>query len=71
MQEIWLVEYSPKQDAIHIDTLENILAANRRNIISGAYPGYFPLYAAIEYEEAKDFANSFRDILDECAQETF
>ena len=35
---IWACEYSLKQDAFHIDTLDRILEANRQAVVQGEEP---------------------------------
>ncbi len=36
---IWACEYSLKQDAFHIDTLDRILEANRQAVVQGRGAG--------------------------------
>lgn len=71
MQEIWVVWYSPEQDAIHIDTLGKILSTNRRNIINGVSPGYVPIFLARTHDDAHDLADVFLKHLKNNAQEPF
>lgn len=54
--ELWVCEYSPKQEAFHIDTLERVLAANRRTAAQGLAPGYVILCVDATSEDAHDFA---------------
>lgn len=63
MQEIWVVEYSPEQDAIHIETLDRILEINRNNVLRSISTGYVPLYASEEREKAELWSRIARDIL--------
>lgn len=53
---IWVCEYSPRQKAFHIDTMERVLAANRRTAAQGLVPGYVILCVADSSEAAHDFA---------------
>lgn len=61
--DVWVCEYSPKQKAFHIDTLDRILAANRQTVAQGLAPGYVPLYAATTREDAHDFAAKWAEQL--------
>lgn len=71
MKEIWLVEYSPIQKAIHIDPIDKILSTNMRNIINGVSPGYVPIYTATTHEEAQRCADLFLEYLRSNAQKPF
>lgn len=71
MQEIWVVEYSPEQNSIHIETLDRAMDANRRNIINGVSTGYIPVFAANDHRECSDFARAFLRRAKNNAQETF
>ena len=58
--DIWLCEYSPVQRAFHVDTLEKILADNRATVERGAVPGYIPIGVFLSAENARDFAEQWR-----------
>lgn len=53
---IWVCEYSPKQRAFHVDTLERVLETNRRTAAEGLVPGYVILCAAATSEDAHAYA---------------
>lgn len=57
MQEIWVVEYSPIQKAIHVETLEKIMEVNKNSAVYGDYSGYMPLFAAETQAEAECIAS--------------
>ena len=56
---IWACEYSVKQAAFHIDTLERILETNRRTVAQGLEPGYVILCVAASREAAHPFAEKW------------
>lgn len=56
---IWACEYSLKQDAFHIDTLDRILEANRQAVVQGEEPGYVVLGIAADCEAAHAFAREW------------
>lgn len=56
---IWVCEYSPKQRAFHVDTLERVLETNRRTAAGGLVPGYVILCVAATSEDAHAFAEQF------------
>lgn len=54
--DVWVCEYSPKQRAFHVDTLEHVLETNRRTAAEGLVPGYVILCVAATSEDAHAFA---------------
>ena len=56
---IWVCEYSPKQKAFHIDTLDRILEINRQTAAQGLEPGYLILCIAATSEDAHAFAEKW------------
>lgn len=56
---IWVCEYSPKQKAFHIDTLDRILEINRQTAAQGLEPGYLILCIASDSEAAHAFAREW------------
>lgn len=56
---IWTCEYSLKQGAFHVDTLERVLETNRQTVAQGLEPGYVILYVAASREAAHAFAEEW------------
>ena len=56
---IWACEYSLKQDACHIDTLDRILEANRQAVAQGEEHGYVVLCIAADCNAAHAFAREW------------
>lgn len=54
--ELFVCEYSPKQRAFRVDTLERVLETNRRTAAQGLVPGYVILCVVDSSEAAHDFA---------------
>lgn len=57
---VWIVEYSPLQEAFHVDTLDKVLAANRQSVERGITPGYIPLHIAATREDAHAFVKRWK-----------
>ena len=57
--DVWVCEYSPKQRAFHVDTLERVLETNRQTAAQGLEPGYVILHLAETSKDAHDFAEQF------------
>lgn len=57
---LWVCEYSPVQDALHVDTLKRVLAINRKTAGQGKAPGYIPLFLGTSSAEAHAFATRWR-----------
>lgn len=57
-KNLWIVEYSPIQEAVHINTLEKALASNRESVLNGIETGYIPIYA----HESKDMVDKYAEI---------
>lgn len=53
--DVWVCEYSPKQRAFHVDTLERVLETNRQTAAQGLVPGYVILCVAATREDAHAF----------------
>lgn len=56
---IWACEYSLKQRAFHIDTLDRVLEANRQTVAQGAEPGYVILCITADSEAAHAFVREW------------
>ena len=56
---IWVCEYSLKQNAFHIDTLDRVLEANRQAVVQGEEPGYVILCIAADSEAAHAFTRKW------------
>ena len=56
---IWVCEYSLKQRAFNIDTLDRVLEANRQAVVRGEEPGYVVLCIAADREAAHAFARDW------------
>lgn len=57
---VWVCEYSAKQNAFHVETLDNIVKINRQTILQGENPGYIPVEVSETREEAIKFADCWR-----------
>lgn len=60
-EDFFVVEYSPEQQAIHIDRLGLSLEANRELFLDGTFNGYIPLFVCATRREAGDFAAELRE----------
>ena len=58
--EIWICEFSPIQNAFHVDTLSRILALNRKTAAEGKTPGFVILALAASAGEANAFCEKWR-----------
>ena len=64
MNEIYLSEYSPAQDAAHIATLKEAVSHNRTALLSGTQPGYVPIGYSLTHEGAAVLLSEFRNELE-------
>lgn len=63
MKDMYVLEYSQIQRAVHVDTLERILSANQQNILNGIVNCYVPIFVFESREEAIEYAETFKSIL--------
>ncbi len=56
---IWVCEYSPKQKAFHIDTVDRVLEINRQTAAQGLETGYTILCMTATSEDAHIFAEKW------------
>ena len=61
---IWLTEYCPVQNAVHIDPLEDAVRKNRESILAGTPAGYMVIGVFSSQEEASRYADEFRAVMD-------
>ena len=59
LNELYLVEYSPSQKAYNIDTFENILMQNIKNIMNNNIVDYFVIGYGKTLKDAQELANLF------------
>ena len=64
MKDIWVLEYSTEQKAVHVDTLANILESNLKNMILGISTEYAPIFASLDREKVDKYAEILKDIRD-------
>lgn len=57
---IWCCEFSPIQNAFHVDTLDRVLEINRQTAAEGKSPGFVILALAASSEEAHALCESWR-----------
>ncbi len=58
--EMFVVEWSPLQQCVHVDTLSRMIVSNQRRMMEGDIADYWPVFISQSEDEARAFANGIQ-----------